>query len=266
MSRITANRALWERFTNRDSVVIRNNGNALSPMRGSSPLTSTTTPTWFVGDPDEHEIAHLQLGGDDTEGHCRWKRHRAGRRDRAKGSRERKFGSNVHVSLQFRRLRDGQRAAEQGTVSEHGQATRLTVALVDTEVAGSVALSLLRDLPQVQTQRLATIAVGRSPGLERQREELLLRGRDTVRDPFLVEPADRLAAMALDLPGQHVADGSRGLDLAPHARRDLYPSRERLLEALGREAGRQRLLRVRLEQRDRVLSSRDGEVGHGNVN
>ena len=47
-SRMTAKRPSSERFRKRDKVVIRESGNALSPMRGSAPLTSTTTPTWFV--------------------------------------------------------------------------------------------------------------------------------------------------------------------------------------------------------------------------
>src|SRR5262249_22309181 len=80
---------------------------------------------------------------------------------------------------------------------------------------------------------------------------------------FLVQPAGGLAAVLLDLARELVADRPRGLDLAPHAGRDLELRREGLLEPLGRGAGGQGLLGEGLEQRQDVAAARDGEIGHG---
>ena len=65
---------------------------------------------------------------------------------------------------------------------------------------------------------------------------------------LVVQPARRPTRHRLDLPSQLVADGSRRLDLTPHAGRDLQRGRERLLQTLRRRALCQRLLGVVLEQ------------------
>jgi hypothetical protein len=67
---------------------------------------------------------------------------------------------------------------------------------------------------------------------------------------------------SLDLPGELVADGPRGLDLTPHARGDLKRRRKGLLETFGRSSGRECPLRIALEQRQHVTPSGDGWVGH----
>jgi len=60
----------------------------------------------------------------------------------------------------------------------------------------------------MRSERLAAVAVGRSPGLEGERQKLLLGGREAGRRAFLVEPACGLSAVPLDLPRQLVADGA----------------------------------------------------------
>src|SRR5450432_260957 len=118
----------------------------------------------------------------------------------------------------------------------------------------------------MRSQRLAAVAVSGAPSFERERQKLLLGWRDAGGRALLVQPAAGLPGTPLDLPSELVADRAGSLDLTPHAGRDLHPGGERLLEALGREPGRHGLLRVRLEQRDRVLPSGDSEIGHGVVN
>ena len=72
----------------------------------------------------------------------------------------------------------------------------------------------------------------------------------------------KVPVVLFDLPGQLVADGPRRLDLAPHAGRNLQRRRESLLQPLVRSPGGECLLCVGLEERECVLSSGDGRVGH----
>ncbi|WP_286533755.1 hypothetical protein [Variovorax sp. J31P179] len=68
--------------------------------------------------------------------------------------------------------------------------------------------------------------------------------------------------MPLDLPRKDVADGPRTLDLAPHAGRDLELLREGLVEALGWQAGGDRLFEKAPMEQQRIAATDDGEREH----
>ncbi len=98
------------------------------------------------------------------------------------------------------------------------------------------------------------------PSLPRGSDEALFRGIRRIGDQvFFVEPTGIDIAVPLDLPRKGVADGPRTLDLAPHAGRDLELLREGLVEALGWQAGGDRLFEKAPMEQQRIAATDDGE-------
>ena len=94
---------------------------------------------------------------------------------------------------------------------------------------------------------------------------LLLACRQAATRTLDVEPALLDPQRGLDLARQLVADRPAALDLAPHARADLQLFRERLFQALRRDAGAHPLFGKLLEQRDDVVATDDDEASHGGM-
>ena len=92
---------------------------------------------------------------------------------------------------------------------------------------------LVDQLSKVTPQLLSAFSVGCTHSFKTEVEKLLFARRNRSRDSVLIEPADLVTSVALDLTSQLVVDGATaGLDLAPQRWMNEQDLRELLLEAL----------------------------------